>query len=97
MLLIQAAFGLPRVHEPGMMPWITSFSKQSPGHSTNLKNGPCAHQSLATNHWWAVDLAVPLEVHSISVCLRVCPRRLKNCWSDSEVDVTCDEDRIFCS
>ena len=34
-------------------------------HDTRLLYGPCAHTDAATNPWWAVDLGVPLYVHSV--------------------------------
>ena len=33
---------------------------------THIWNGPCAHTLSETNPWWAVDLGVPLYVHSVN-------------------------------
>jgi len=34
-------------------------------NDTNIFSGPCASTMTATHPWWAVDLTVPLKVHSV--------------------------------
>jgi len=35
------------------------------GHGTDVVDAPCAHTDNVINPWFAVDLGVPLNVHSI--------------------------------
>jgi len=46
------------------IPFLPAYANDG-DHGTDMQNGSCAHQTNAKNPWWAVDLGVPLEVHSV--------------------------------
>jgi len=59
---IQAVFGLPRVCEPGVVPWITSFSKQPPDR---LRMWP-KYESFLSSLWqtdFCLLLLFPKPIH----------------------------------
>jgi len=45
--------------------WHESKYANDGGYGTNWESGPCAGTATAINPWWAVDLGVKLNVHSI--------------------------------
>ena len=55
-------------------------------HDTNLQKGPCAHTSLATNPWLAVDLGVALSVRGV----KFTNRDREGMYTDSSLPITCE-------
>jgi len=53
-------------------------------HGTNMLSGPCAHTNAETNPWWAVDLGVPLYIHSVKFINRDSSGMLSSCHFTSK-------------